>query len=66
MIVFCCQKHTIRLIAQAQRGFLLFLTVNQGFMDRLTNHLNTGYSLTDIIFETSRNLYDRMKIYDIY
>jgi hypothetical protein len=31
MIVSFCQKHTIRLIAQAQRGFLLFLMVDQGF-----------------------------------
>jgi hypothetical protein len=32
MIVSFCQKHTIRLIAQAQRGFLLFLMVDQGYV----------------------------------
>jgi len=30
MIVLFGLKHTIRLISQAQRGFLLFLMVNQG------------------------------------
>jgi hypothetical protein len=30
MIVFLCQKHSICLISQAQRGFLLFFTGESG------------------------------------
>jgi len=37
MIVFCCQNYTICLIDQAQRGFLFFLAVNQGYEERYFN-----------------------------
>jgi hypothetical protein len=37
MIVLFAQNHTIRLIAQAQRGFLLFLMVNRGALLRVAS-----------------------------
>jgi len=44
MIVFCCQSYTICLIDQAQRGFLFFLTVNQGFEAKDQNGKNIRLS----------------------
>ena len=39
MIALFVQKHSICLICQAQRGFLLFLTVNLGNLTRIFHEL---------------------------